>query len=141
MYSLFTILEGSVITLMVWCNSTLAGKTGNRLSLIFIHLAGLITVIVLKKIRKVKWKPLKVKPYLLAAGVTGVGVVLLQNSALMHIGTALTVALTLTGQLVASFCIDNFGLFDMPKQKLTVQKIVPLVPIVIGLVLILGGKL
>jgi bacterial/archaeal transporter family-2 protein len=53
-----------------------------------------------------------------------------------EIGAATTVALTVTGQQLASAIVDNFGLFRMPKRPLTSRRITGLLLLVAGSVLV-----
>jgi bacterial/archaeal transporter family-2 protein len=53
-----------------------------------------------------------------------------------RIGAATTVALTVTGQQLASAVIDNFGLFRMPKRPLTSRRITGLALLVAGSILV-----
>ncbi|MET0134310.1 MAG: DMT family transporter [Kibdelosporangium sp.] len=53
-----------------------------------------------------------------------------------EIGAATTVALTVTGQQLASAVVDNFGLFRMPKRPLTSRRITGLALLVAGSVLV-----
>jgi transporter family-2 protein len=52
------------------------------------------------------------------------------------IGAATTVALTVTGQQLASAVIDNFGLFRMPKRPLTSRRITGLALLIAGSILV-----
>jgi transporter family-2 protein len=52
------------------------------------------------------------------------------------IGAAVTVALTVTGQQLASALIDQFGLFRMPRRPLTAPRVGGLVLLIAGSVLI-----
>jgi transporter family-2 protein len=53
-----------------------------------------------------------------------------------RIGAATTVALTVTGQQIASAVVDNFGLFRMPRRPLTVPRITGLALLVAGSILV-----
>jgi transporter family-2 protein len=53
-----------------------------------------------------------------------------------RIGVATTVALTVTGQQIASAVVDNFGLFRMPRRPLTAPRITGLALLVAGSILV-----
>ncbi|GAB3881310.1 DMT family transporter [Kibdelosporangium lantanae] len=53
-----------------------------------------------------------------------------------QIGAATTVALTVTGQQLASAIVDNLGLFRMPKRPLTKRRIIGLTLLVTGSILV-----
>ncbi|MBP2328752.1 transporter family-2 protein [Kibdelosporangium banguiense] len=53
-----------------------------------------------------------------------------------EIGAATTVALTVTGQQLASAVIDGFGLFRMPKRPLTTRRITGLALLIAGSILV-----
>jgi len=52
------------------------------------------------------------------------------------IGAAVTIALTVTGQQVASALIDQFGWLGMPRRVLTTARLVGLVLLITGAVLV-----
>lgn len=52
------------------------------------------------------------------------------------IGAAVTVALTVTGQQLASALIDQFGLFRMPRRPLTTPRVGGLTLLIAGSVLV-----
>ncbi|MGH3975536.1 MAG: DMT family transporter, partial [Pseudonocardiaceae bacterium] len=52
------------------------------------------------------------------------------------IGAAVTVALTVTGQQLASALIDQFGLFRMPRRPLTMPRVGGLALLIAGSVLV-----
>lgn len=52
------------------------------------------------------------------------------------IGAATTVALTVTGQQLASAVVDNYGLFRMPRRPLTPPRIAGLVLLIVGSALV-----
>jgi transporter family-2 protein len=56
-----------------------------------------------------------------------------------QIGAATTVALTVTGQQVASAVVDHFGLFRMAKRPMTTRRLTGLALLVIGSVLVQIG--
>jgi bacterial/archaeal transporter family-2 protein len=52
------------------------------------------------------------------------------------IGAATTVALTVTGQQLASAAVDNYGLFRMPRRPLTPPRLAGLLLLIVGSVLV-----
>lgn len=56
-----------------------------------------------------------------------------------EIGAATTIALTVTGQQVASAAIDNYGLFRMPRRALTPARLAGLALLVAGSALVQLG--
>jgi transporter family-2 protein len=53
-----------------------------------------------------------------------------------QIGAATTVALTVTGQQVASAVVDQFGLFRMAKRDLTIRRLTGLALLIVGSVVV-----
>lgn len=140
MYSTFIILQGLVITIMVWFNASLSESVGSRLALLCIHLAGLTAIVAVRLFRKARWEMPRVKPYLLSAGLIGVCVVFLQNAAFNQIGASLTITATLIGQIVISFLVDTFGFFDTPVRKPTLKRISPMLFVAAGFFLLMWGN-
>jgi transporter family-2 protein len=140
MHTIYIVFQGVVITTMIWFNAALAESVGMYLALVFTHTAGLVGITIVRVIKREKWRFKKVKPYLLTGGILGVSVVFIQNLSFNKIGASLTITATLIGQIVISFIVDIFGLFESPVIKPTARKMIPMVVIGIGFLLILWGN-
>lgn len=136
MYKFFTVIIGFIITIMVSFNSELQSHVGNNLSLVIIHIVGLISVIVVMLAKKESFSmELKGIPiYILSAGVIGVFVVLINNMTFSRVGASLSISLGMLGQLTAATIIDQFGLFGMKKYGFEKKKIIGFAFIIIGIV-------
>ncbi|MGP7819650.1 DMT family transporter [Niallia sp. 01092] len=67
-----------------------------------------------------------------SGGALGILFVLANVILMPKIGSALTVGLTLAGQLIMAIIIDHFGWFHLPVHEINIPRI-------IGVLLILGG--
>ncbi|SKC85218.1 DMT family transporter [Maledivibacter halophilus] len=135
MYKLFAVFSGVLIALMVTCNGSLSRNIGDELSLIVIHLLGLITIVGILIIRKKDVPKLKNIPiYLFSAGALGVFMVFSNNICFNYLGVSLTLALGLLGQSIASCIIDHFGLFGMEVSKFKKEKLFGFILIFIGII-------
>lgn len=124
MNKVYAAFIGFLITCMITFNGVLASYVGYYLSIVIIHMVGLVVVICLLLVTKSKVQLTRSTPfYLYLAGALGVGMVLFNNLNFVHLGVSLTVALGLFGQSVASVIIDHFGLFGMKQNKFNKQKL------------------
>lgn len=124
MNKVYAAFIGFLIACMIAFNGVLASYVGNYLSLVIIHIVGLLVVIGLLIVTKTKVNLKKTTPfYLYVAGALGVMMVLFNNMNFATLGVSLTVALGLFGQSLASGIIDHYGLFGMKKNKFNKQKL------------------
>ena len=115
---------------MVSLNGGVSNAAGNYASSVIIHFIGLIGIIFVLIFTKSKIKNLKGIPfYMFSGGLIGVLTVLFTNASSGVLGVSLTVS----GQLVTSLVIDNFGYFNMPVVKFDKRKILGLVIIIAGI--------
>lgn len=135
MYKLLSALIGAFIALMIPLNGTLAEVIGNYNASVLIHLIGLIAVIIVLLIGKLKIKFSKeISLYLYSGGAIGVFTVLFSNISFSALGVSLTIALGLLGQSITSIIIDHFGLLGMKVSRFEKKKIVGLLLIGVGIV-------
>ncbi len=130
--SLSVIFIGILYSVMNLFNAQLSNVYGNYLGTIIIHICGLlilIPIVIIKKVRR-NGAPL----WMHMGGALGVITVLSTNVGVLGIGVTPTLALALIGQVVASMLIDQFGWFSFPKIGFSWKKIVSLVFIIVGTV-------
>lgn len=128
------VVIGAVVAVMISMNGALAGFTGNPAASVIIHVVGLVTIIAVLFFTKSKVTVKKGIPvYLYSAGAIGVFTVLLNNLTASTLGVALTLALGLLGQSVASIVVDHFGLFGMKLSRFNRKKIAGLAVMAAGI--------
>ncbi|MFD3158049.1 DMT family transporter [Haloimpatiens sp. FM7330] len=139
MYKLSAVLSGLLIAIMVTFNGVLAKQTGDYISLLIIHLVGLLMVSLILIIRKKKIS-LKggIPMYLFSAGAIGVFMVFFNNTCFNALGVSLTLSLGLFGQLIASVIIDHFGLLGMDVHKFEKEKLIGFILVFIGIVVMIA---
>lgn len=136
MHKLFAVFIGIVIAFMITCNGLLSNYVGDYVTLIVIHIVGLITsisILLLKKERISKLREIPV--YLFSAGAIGVLLLFLNNLCFSFLGVSLTLALGLLGQSVAACTIDHYGLFGMEIKKFKKEKLVGFILIFMGIII------
>lgn len=117
MYSLFSILAGIVISVMVSLNGALANSYGTYAAAVIIHVVGVLFAFALCLIRKVRIFPKnKVPPWVYLGGAIGVLTTLFNAYAFGKISMTSIVALSLLGQSISSVIIDSLGLSGAPKK-------------------------
>jgi bacterial/archaeal transporter family-2 protein len=135
MYKFAAVFIGLLISIMVTFNGTLDSYTGNYLSILIIHIVGLITVILtlVVKREKIIFNE-KVPFYMFSGGAIGVLLVLLNNLCFGNLGVSLTLSLGVFGQLVLSIIIDHFGLWGMDIYKFNKKKLIGFAIMLVGIV-------
>ncbi|BEP28538.1 DMT family transporter [Helicovermis profundi] len=134
MYKLYAVFVGMLISIMISFNSILSVNIGTYLSIVVIHLVGLISVSLIMIIFKLKLKIKKELPwYLYFSGLIGIVMLLFANLTVSHIGVALTVSLSLFGQSIMALVIDHYGLFGMDIVEISREKFISLFIVFIGI--------
>lgn len=130
MNQLLSIISGILIAYMNYINSQLGLAYGNYISIVIIHLIGLICLIPIcfKKVKRIKGIPLW---YYLGGGI-GMLTVVFSNISIPTLGVTLQMAICLIGQTLASLIIDHFGLFGFAKYPINKNKIISLIFILVG---------
>jgi len=135
MYKTSAVFIGILIAIMVTFNGALSSFTDRYVSILIIHIVGLIAVIIVLIIKKEKFKISKNIPfYLFSGGFLGVFIVFLNNLCFNSIGASLTLSLSIFGQLVLACFIDHYGLFGLDIYKFKKKKVIGFVIILSGLV-------
>ena len=131
MYYTLLALSGALIAVMVTLNGMLAQMAGIALSLIFIHIAGLVGIHLILY-REKKYPPVKIPLYLFLPGFIGVILTWANIYCVNTLGVTLMLALGLLGQLTASFVYDITGLPGLEKRPVTLQRVLTLITAVLG---------
>ena len=135
MYKFAAVFIGLLISIMITFNGILDSYSGNYLSILIIHIVGLVTVILTLVIKREKIIfNEKIPVYMFSGGAIGVLLVLLNNLCFGSLGVSLTLALGVFGQLVLSIIIDHFGLLGMDIYKFDKKKIMGFAIMLIGIV-------
>lgn len=118
MASILAYITGVLISTMIYFNSALGQQTSPILSNILFHSFGLTAFAIVCWIRRKKEAPLTFKWKYLIPGALGSLTVMMNNWIVFEVGVSLMVALGLLGQMIASACIDGFGLLGRKRIKI-----------------------
>ena len=112
-------LCGIIVTTMNVFNGQLSDYTGVYLSTVIIHLVGLVTFLIIMKIKnkKVCFKK-QIPLYMYCGGCIGVLTVIFNVFAIGKIGASLMTALGLLGQMMTSLLLENKGWLATSIRKL-----------------------
>lgn len=136
MYKFYAIIIGALISIMVSFNGILDGYLGNYLSVLVIHIVGLLSVSIILLWRREKPILGKGVPYYLySGGAIGILLVLVNNICFSNLGASLTLSLGVFGQLLLSSIIDHYGLLGMEVYKFQKKKIVGFAIILTGIII------
>ncbi len=131
---IISLIVGAITSIMIFFNGSLSDGYGNPLSTVFIHLSGLIAILIIMLLTHSRMKLPKGLPlYLYSAGFIGIGTVMLTNIAYLKLGVSLSLALGLLGQTIFSLLTDHFGLLGMKTIKVNPKKLFGLGIIGIGI--------
>jgi len=118
-----SLLAGIMIAIMVTVNGMLSSIMGTWVSLVVIHLVGLLTSGLFLIIKKSTRNILKGVPFAyMMGGAIGVITILLNNLCVNNIGVAMTLGLALVGQIITSAIVEHFGVLGMEKKKVSMKK-------------------
>lgn len=124
MYKNLTLINGSLLAVMVFLNGMQASIIGPYMSTLLFHVLGLILIMLISVIKKNKLPNLKKVPLIFfLPGILSVITILLNNLCIPQIGITLTIGVSLYGQLVMSGLVEHFGLFGMPVNRFRKEKI------------------
>lgn len=134
MYKGLAAINGGLIAIMLFLNGILAKNIGIYKSTFIYYLSGAVLVFFIGLIKKHKFiKRNKLSFTLLIPGILNVLTILLNNITLPKIGVTLVTSVALSGQLLMSSIVENFGLFQMPINKLKKEKIIGFIFIALGI--------
>lgn len=109
---------GILFGLMVSMNGQLAAYLNVFETSFIVHLIGAMLLLgYIRLIRKQRIRLIGARGYVYSVGFLGVALVVTSSLSAEHIGAAITMALSVTGQLIISAVIDHFGWFHTPVVK------------------------
>lgn len=134
MYKLISIFMGSLTALMILCNGLLAKELGNYVSSVYIHLLGLLLVVLVLLVKGLPVSVHKKIPLILwTGGIIGYFTVIFTNFGYQFLGVSLTLSLSLFGQTFSSLLIDHFGWFGALKRPFSLNRLSSLFLILSGI--------
>ncbi len=138
MNKLSAVFIGVMIAIMITFNGIFAKQTNDYLSVLIVHIAGILTVSLILIIKKKKVViDSKIPKYLFLAGAIGVFVTLFNNMCINKLGVSLTLALGLLGQSILSGIIDHFGLLGMKVHRFKPKKLIGFAIVFIGIIIMM----
>ena len=126
---------GIMLAFMIYFNSLNANATSPAFSNLFFQTFGLIffTLFCLAWQKKLPFKAFD--RHMILPGILSGITVIISNIVVSSIGVALTVGLSLLGQVITSMVIDEFGLLGKTKNPLTKSRLGGLLCIAFGILL------
>ena len=134
MYKKLSLINGVILAIMVFFNGILTGRIGPYRSTLIYYSLGLILIIGISIVKKIKLISLrKISLILYLPGILNLVTILLNNFTIPNLGVTLASSLSLFGQLVMSSLVDHLGLFGMPVNKIRKEKLLGLSVISLGI--------
>jgi transporter family-2 protein len=139
LFIILALLSGVVIAIYLPMNSMISRIIGSPIAATIIFFLGALfsSIIVfiifgdLKSIRNI----IQVPPYLLVTGIAGALMVLLTVVLIPKIGARKMFLLLLSGQVIMAMIVSHFGLFESPRDPISIRKIIGAGAIIIGAVI------
>jgi transporter family-2 protein len=126
LYEGLALFSGLMIAVMVTANGLLTARVGPWMSVMIIHVVGLLTAgaVLLARRRRFALLSPGASWYLYLPGVIGVLSTMLNNLCYQPLGAALMLAVCVVGQILSASFIDHFGWFDMPRRRFRPAKLI-----------------
>ena len=129
-----SLMAGMLISVMVVFNGALNAQVGVGLSLVIIHIAGLVTISLVLLVRRERPRRGRLAPVWYMAGLIGIITTLFNLRAFGHISVSAMMALSLLGESATGLVADHVGLLGYPVRRFRREKL-------LGLLITLGGIL
>ncbi|MFL0195105.1 DMT family transporter [Clostridium sp. WILCCON 0269] len=135
---LYSIIAGVSMSLQGVFNTRLSEKIGLWLTNAIVQGVGfIITLIIVLLINHESLANLnRCKKLYFLGGVLGVIIIITVMQGIKLLGVTHSIAIILTAQLLAAAVIDFFGLFDSPKINFTLNKIVGIAVMIVGIIIL-----
>lgn len=139
---LYAIISGVSMSLQGVFNTRLSEKVGLWLTNAIVQGIGFVITLILvfiikdKNISNLNY----CKKIYLLGGVLGVIIIFTVMQGIKLLGVTHCIAIILIAQLIAAAVIDFFGLFDSPKINFTLNKIMGIVLMIIGIIVLKWEK-
>lgn len=140
-YLLLALLGGITLAAQVGLNSSLRVALGSPVTAALVNfLVGLIGLVLYALLIRAPWPDRGAMAnapwWVWFGGLLGAFYVTVVALVGQRIGVTVLLALTVTGQLVASLVIDQYGLLGMPQQSVTIAKIAGAILLMAGTVMV-----
>ncbi|NLX83967.1 MAG: DMT family transporter [Clostridiales bacterium] len=132
-----SLLAGMLISVMVVFNGGLNAQLGFGLSMVTIHVAGLLAIALVMLFKREKPAFPRIKPLWYTAGVLGILTTVFNLVAFGHISVSAMMALGLLGESISSLLVDHFGLMGIPVLQMRREKIWGFIIILAGIAIML----
>lgn len=125
---------GIIVAVMNVFNGQLSVGFSVYLSTVIIHVVGLITFILVMKVKReaISFRN-HVPIYYYLGGVIGVFTVVLSSLSITFVGSALLTALGLIGQIITSIVLQQKGWLATQKKSLNIKQCLGLLIIILGI--------
>ena len=139
--ALFVVVTGAGLSIQPLLNAKVGAAAGHPVwATLFSVLVSSLTMAIVAVLLRAPTPHLRdifaLPPWQLVGGVIGAFVVMAALMSAPRLGAATTVALFITGQLVMSLVIDNYGLLGVPGHPLDLTRVLGVLCLIAGVVLI-----
>jgi len=134
-YILTAFAMGAIYSIYLPMNSMVSGHIGSPIAANITFFAIALVTSILLFVIGGQFEPifkLKVPPYLFISGFLSAFIILGMTFLIPILGPRKTFILTISGQVLMAMIVGHFGVFNLPKNPITAQKI-------IGAVLLIAG--
>ena len=137
---LFAVIAGVAMSLQGVFNTRLSDKIGSLKATIFVQGTGflfaLIALLIFKSYEQEKFSNIKsVNKLYLAGGLIGVLITYTVILSIKNLSPTVAISSILIAQLLAAALIDAFGIFDTKKVPISINEIVGISVMILGIVI------
>ena len=137
MSHLLLLLGGACQGLMTSFNGSLSGSLSLMEVCFIVHGIGAVMLLGYILLRRERIALAGAPRYVYLVGFMGVAMVVSSSFCASRIGAALTMAISVAGQMAASALVDHFGWFGVPVVRWTWKRMPPCLVILAGLALMM----
>lgn len=133
---LFSIIAGAFMSLQGVFNTKLSEKIGSWETNFVVQLSGaVLTLIIMLIFGKGELREIRnANKLYLFGGVLGVAIIFTVMEGMKNLGPTYAVATILVAQLITAALIEAFGLFESSKVRFTLNEIIGVVIMIIGII-------
>ncbi len=137
MYYAISLLAGAITALMLVLNGRMNQEVSQGLSLVIIHVVGLIAVILYMLIKREKPVKTRLPAIWYVGGFIGIATTIFNITAFGHISVSAMMALGLLGESLSGILADHVGFLGLPVRRFRPEKLLGGLFILIGAIFML----
>ncbi len=137
MYYGLSLLAGAITAVMLVLNGRMNQEVSQGVSLVIIHVVGLVAVILYMLLRRDKPVKTRLPAIWYVGGFIGIATTIFNITAFGHISVSAMMALGLLGESLSSIWADHVGFLGVPVRRFRIEKLLGGLLILVGVIIML----